>query len=253
MHLTSQTLTKPANRVARPENRGIAGSRALHTLSTLLFASSVCVAMLVVRFLWAGNLHLYGLFENLLLAWIPLSVALLIRYMPILAGWRRLWFWGALFIWILFFPNAFYLVTDLSHMSQYPTDGVAPWFDMLMTTCFAAGGIFLGCLSLYLMHLFVRQRFGSLMGWTFAVGMLAFGSFGIYMGRVLRLNSWDIVAHPFTLIGEISSLSQSTSLGEAIAFCIGFFFFSLAVYTFVISIARLHEDNATRETSLKRG
>ena len=246
MQLGSQTFTKAVDRITRSKNREIAGGRALHTLSTLLFASSVCSGMLVVRFLWAGNLHLYGLFENLLLAWIPLSVALFIRCMPILAGWRRLWFWGALFIWILFFPNAFYLVTDLAHMSQYPTDGVAPWFDMLMTTCFAAGGIFLGCLSLYLMHLFVRQRFGSLMGWTFAVGMLALGSFGIYMGRILRLNSWDVVAHPFAFLGEISSLRQPTSLAEAVAFCVGFFFFSLAVYTFVISIARLHEDNGPR-------
>jgi uncharacterized membrane protein len=80
-------------------------------------------------------------------------------------------------------------------------------------------------------------------GWIFAGGMLVRASFGIYLGHLLGLNSWDIVAHPFGLFREISSLTQPTSLGEAIAFSVTFFFFLLAVYTFVISIARLHESS----------
>lgn len=242
--LASPTPTKPRDITPPSAHRKIAIRRALHTLSTLLLASCVCVGMLVVRILWAGNFHLYGLFENLVLAWIPLSVALLIRYMPALKGWHRLWFWLALIIWVLFYPNAFYLVTDFTHINNYPADGVARWFDLLMFTSFASGGMFLGCLSLYLMQLFVQHRFGGRTGWTFAVAMLALGSFGIYLGRVLRFNSWDIVAHPFRLLGSISALTQAATLREAVAFSVTFFFFSLAVYTFLISIARLHEKDA---------
>lgn len=233
--------TKPRDITAPSAQRKIEGRRALHTLSTLLLASCLCVAMLVGRIFWAGNFHLYGLFENLVLAWIPLSVALVIRYMPALPGWHRLWFWLALIIWVLFYPNAFYLVTDFTHINTYPTDRVPEWFDLLMFTSFASGGIFLGCLALYLMQLFVQHRFGGRSGWSFAITMLALGSFGIYLGRVLRFNSWDVATHPHRLLGSISALTQAASLREAVAFSVTFFFFSLAVYTFLISIARLHE------------
>jgi uncharacterized membrane protein len=242
--LASPTPTKPRDVISPSAPRKIAVRRALHTLSTLLLASCVCVGMLVIRVVWAGNFHLSELFENLVLAWIPLSVALLIRYLPALRGWRRLWFWLALVIWVLFYPNAFYLVTDFTHLGDDPSDGVAKWFDLLMITSFASGGMFLGCLSLYLMQLFVQQRFSGRIGWSFAITMLALGSFGIYMGRVLRLNSWTIISHPFRLFGRISGLTQAATLWEAVAFSATFFFFSLAIYTFLISIARLHEKDA---------
>src|SRR5215210_1178358 len=112
-----RTQTPPARRPIQP-------TRARHVLNTLLFATFVCVGMLVLRFVRAENLRFSGLFGNLLLAWIPLSLAFLIRRMPALAGWRRCWFWGAIVLWIVFFPNAFYLVTDLIHMKKFGMDGV---------------------------------------------------------------------------------------------------------------------------------
>ena len=217
--------------------------RIFHTLATLVFASAVCTGMLAVRFYWAHNLRFAGLFGNLLLAWIPLGLALLIRQMPPAEGRRRLWFWTAVIAWVLFFPNAFYIVTDLIHMNKFGMDGVVRWYDMLMTACFASGGIFIGCLSLYLMHLLVRQRFGWHAGWGFAIGMLGLGAFGIYMGRVLRLNSWDVVARPSKLVKEIASVALPGHRGDALAFSLMFFFFSLAAYSFVVSMARLHEND----------
>ena len=87
----------------------------------------------------------------------------------------RFKFWSVLMLWVLFFPNAFYLVTDLIHMKKFGLDGIYRWFDLMMTTSFASTGVFLGCLSLYLLHLFVRQRHGWKAGWLFASGMLALG------------------------------------------------------------------------------
>jgi uncharacterized membrane protein len=146
----------------------------------------------------------------------------------------------------LFFPNAFYLVTDLIHMKKFGLDGIARWFDLLMTTSFACGGIFLGCLSLYVMHLTVRKRWGWKVGWAFASGMLALGSFGIYLGRALRLNSWDVVTRPLKLVGDVSSLVEPKSMAEVTGFSVTFFFFSLAADCFVVSIARLHEAETSR-------
>ncbi len=87
--------------------------------------------------------------------------------------------------WSFFYPNAFYITTDFIHLKN--SGGVFRWFDLLTVMSFAVGGMFLGCLSLYLLHLFVRERFGWCVGWLFAGGTLAMGSFGIYLGRVLRV------------------------------------------------------------------
>ena len=226
--------------MSKPEEHHIPTERIRHTLYTLAFATVVCTGMLVVRFICAGDLRFRfsGLLGNLLLAWIPLVLALLIP--RIHSGRRRFWFWSALVAWVLFFPNSFYITTDLIHTKKFGTDGIFRWFDMLMTTCFACGGMFLGSLSLYLMHLFVRQRFGWRAAWFFAGSMLALGSFGIYLGRFLRLNSWDVVARPLKLVGDITALFEPKSLTEVAAFSVTFFFFSLAIYIFVVSLARLH-------------
>ena len=225
--------------------RIIPANRFRHTLYTLIFASAVCTGMLVTRMACAGNLQFSGLFGNLLLAWIPMLLSLFIGRKP---GFDKRWgFWSLVVLWVLFFPNAFYLATDLIHIKKFGSDGIFRWFDMLMTTSFACGGMSLGCLSLYLMHLSVRGRFGWRIGWVFAAGMLALGSFGIYLGRSLRLNSWDVVTRPLKLVGDISSLLEPKSAKEVGAFSVTFFFFSLAVYAFTVSIARLHERDAQQD------
>jgi uncharacterized membrane protein len=221
--------------------RTISRVRARHTLTTLLFATLFCAALLVARWGWTGTVRFSSFFGNLLLAWIPMVLALLIRRLGPPATSRRALFWTAVVCWVLFFPNAPYIVTDIIHMKKFGMDGVPRWFDMMMTMAFACSGLFLGCLSLYSMHLLVRARFGWRRAWGFAVGMLALGSFGIYLGRFLRLNSWDVVAHPQKLISEIASIAEPTRLGEAAAFSATFFGFSLVAYSFVVSMSRLHE------------
>lgn len=222
--------------------RPLAVKRVRHTLGTLVFASAVCTGMLLVRCVCADGhrFRFTGFFGNLLLAWIPLGLALLLRRLP--ARRNRFGFWSTLVTWVLFFPNAFYLTTDLIHTKKFGTDGIYPWFDLLMTTAFACGGLFLGSLSLYLLHLAVRQRFGWRVGWMFAGGMLALGAFGIYLGRFLRLNSWDVVTRPLKLAGDVSALLGPKSRPEVAAFAVTFFFFSLAVYCLMVSVARLHEE-----------
>jgi uncharacterized membrane protein len=219
--------------------RAVHAHRVRHILGTLLFGTLVCAGLLVARYLCVGKTRFDYLFWNLFLAWIPLGLALWIRRMP---GQRRMAFWTAVVLWVLFFPNSFYIVTDLMHAKTFGMDGAYLWFDILLAMSYVCGGIFLGCLSLYLMQLFVRERFGWRVGWLFSGAMLVLGSFGIYLGRFLRLNSWDAIVRPWKLMGHVSSLLDAASAKEVAAFTVAFFFFSLAIYCFVVSIARLHEE-----------
>jgi len=207
---------------------------------SLLFASLVCVGMLGTRIISSHGYRFTGFFGNLLLAWIPLLLSLAIPYLMERSTRPRVYGWSATVVWILFFPNCFYMVTDLVHMNKFGTDGIPRWHDLLMTMCFAFTGMFLGSLSLYQMQHFVRKMKGRQYGWFFAIGMLVLGSYGIYLGRFLRLNSWDVVARPTRLARHIYYFAGPGGHSDVISFTITFFFFSLAAYAFFVSIAHLH-------------
>lgn len=206
----------------------------------LAVPSIVSVAMVLGRFAYVGDLRFRfcGLLLNLLLAWIPMALALVICLGP-----RRRPVLMVLVIgWLLFFPNAFYIITDLIHDHKFGMDGVYRWYDILMTACFSVSGMFLGTFSLYLLHSIVRARFGRGAGWFFAGAVLALSSYGTYLGRVLRLNSWDAVLRPGALFQTI--LTGSGRASEIVLFCGGFFLFSAVVYSFIVSAVHLHEPSS---------
>ena len=70
------------------------------------------------------------------------------------------------------------------------------WYDVLLLIWYAFIGLFLGMVSLFLMHEIVRREFGSWLGWGFVLLVAGLTSMGVYMGRFLRWNSWDILNSP---------------------------------------------------------
>src|SRR5262249_22497374 len=104
-------------------------------------------------------------------------------------------------VWLVFFPNAPYLITDIIHLR--PRAYAPFWFDLIVLVAFAWTGFILGLVSLVLMQEVIRSFAGGLVSWLFAFIALALSSFGIYLGRFLRWNSWDLLLNPFALLGEI--------------------------------------------------
>jgi len=176
--------------------------RQVAVVATLTFATAVCVAMLAVRIVYSDTYaHLHMLW-NLFLAWLPLLAALT-AYNLKKRDRRPAWLLIApcAFLWLLFFPNAPYLLTDLLHLRP---GGVIPmWYDVLMLSAFAWTGIFLGLVSLYLMHTLVRRAAGVTAGWLFALFVLALTGFGVYLGRFPRWNSWDLLFNTGDLLRDI--------------------------------------------------
>lgn len=204
-------------------------------LPPLLFASAVCAGLLLMRWGWSGRPRFSGFFGNLLLAWIPLALTLVMERLRVAPVPRQRWLWTCAVCWFLFFPNAPYIVTDMVHLGKHAGDGVPKWFDILVIMAHAITGLFIGCTSLGAMESVVAARMGRRAGWAFAAGMLALASFGIYLGRFLRLNSWDVLVRPVKLIEQVSALLHPTKAFEVCVFSATFFLFSLGVYWFIAS------------------
>jgi uncharacterized membrane protein len=166
--------------------------RRLAILASLGGLSALVVAMVAVRIVFAGNDWYTNLLWNLFLAWIPFGLAVYVYDGHRRLSRLKLWAGGAL--WLLFFPNALYIVTDFKYLGEAP--GAPVWYDVMLVAAAALCGLLLGFTSLYLMQEVVRGAVGTARAWAFAFTTLALGSFGVYLGRFERWNSWDVFTRP---------------------------------------------------------
>ena len=170
-------------------------SRFALTLSALLAASALCVALVEYRIHRTGDPFYRFLVWNLFLAWVPVAFAVVAherarRRLDVVTG-------TLLVLWLLFFPNAPYLLTDFIHLAEGYQ--VPVWYDALMLSSFAWTGLLLGFVSLYLVQLVTRRVVGPFWSWVGVASALALASFGVYLGRFVRVNSWDALIRPGSL------------------------------------------------------
>jgi uncharacterized membrane protein len=165
-------------------------SRVLLALSALVAASVWCGVLLAVRKVEFGYFTYAGLVWNLVLAWVPLILAalLVVAYSRVRS---RLELGAIGLAWLVFLPNAPYVLTDFVHL--VPDHRV---YDSLLIASFAGTSLALGFVSLLLVQLVVTRLAGALVGWLTAIVSLFVASMGIYLGRVHRVNSWDVVHRP---------------------------------------------------------
>jgi uncharacterized membrane protein len=161
----------------------------------------VAVALLASRVAFSGSRTYLFLIWNLVLAWVPLVAAsVLARVPPARAHWPKLL--GIAAVWLVFLPNAPYLVTDLLHLGNSPA---APkWFDATMLFAFACAGCVVGFSSLSAVHARVDEAIGRGGGWVFVVAVSGLSAFGVYLGRFKRWNSWDVVSDPQALLRDVA-------------------------------------------------
>jgi uncharacterized membrane protein len=92
---------------------------------------------------------------------------------------------------------------------------------------FAFTGHFIGLISLYLVHASVRREWGRAPGWTVTALAIVLSGMGIFVGRFVRLNSWDIFRSPLATLAKILS---SAFKPRAILFSLAFAFFIGSTY-----------------------
>jgi uncharacterized membrane protein len=207
--------------------------RAIYAALALL--SLFSVALVFTRYWYSGEPRFGWVIWNLFLAWIPfgLAAALYDRHR---AGARPLSLLPLGLLWLLFLPNAPYIVTDFKHLLA-PSAVVPLWVDVVLIAAPAWTGMLLGFLSLYLVQSVVRQLAGPRVAWAAAIAALGLASFGIYLGRVLRWNSWDVIANP-SILSDLGSIVVEP---RAIAMTILLSGFLTLSYLVVYSFMRFEE------------
>ncbi len=197
----------------------------------LLGAATVfCLILVRVRLSENDGTHYSYLFlvKNLTLAWIPFLIALVTRSLALPRRVFRFILPVGCVIWLIFFPNAPYLLTDFQHLRLF-SDSPQLWFDVIMVTWFALTGLFLGLVSLFVMHGLVRRELGPVAGWAFVFFAALLSSAGIFAGRFVRINSWDILRNPVGW-GRDLVLRAGDSGSRAFGFISLYTFFLLFIY-----------------------
>jgi uncharacterized membrane protein len=197
-------------------------------------ATIFSVAIWLVRSEFSGSGRYGFLIWNLFLAWIPFLISYFTYTLPLKRRWINTIIPISAFFWLIFFPNAPYILTDFQHLAN-PTGELPVWYDVMMLIWFAFTGLLLGMVSLFLMQEIMRREFGRWLGWAFVALVTALSSAGVYMGRFLRWNSWDILRDPTGIALYTFERAQNPSL-QSIAFTslfgLFFLFLYITLYTF---------------------
>lgn len=187
-----------------------------HSHKALLLIGAVCMFLISFRIMYTGRITFIFLVWNLFLAFVPYYVSLMMRKNH--SKWSLFIYGG---IWLVFFPNAPYLITDFIHLPLRTSPTF--WFDLSLLTMFSIAGFVLAILSLHHIHALINQLYSKIVGYIAIMGLVLLSGFGIYLGRVLRWNSWDILTNPKGLSIDILRIFQSeTMFFEASGFTLMF-------------------------------
>jgi uncharacterized membrane protein len=216
----------------------------LSVFMLLNIACAVCIGLVFARVAYSDSGRHLGLIWNLFLAWIPFMLA----YFAYLVSWRRATLYLIIpfiaFLWLIFFPNAPYMLTDLQDLAR-KASGAPLWYDVIIVVWSSWTGMLLGVISLYLMQNIIIRAFGRAAGWIFVFVISGLSSFGIYIGRFVRLNSWDILQNPGETAQEILGIVVDPSRRLA-AFTFLYTFFFLFIFLLLYSFSHMLREQITR-------
>lgn len=193
-------------------------------VTSLFLLSVVGLFLIIVRVYLTGNYFYVFLLWNLLLAWVPLFFTSIISGQA--KGNKNIYLIKLLVVtvlWLLFFPNAPYIITDFLHLKKRAD--IPLWFDAILLFVFSFTGLISGLISLHVVHEKIRVFFGRNLGWLFVAGASLLSGFGVYLGRFLRLNSWDVFTEPVKVfIRSWNVLLTLPAIGMTMMFFLIIFF-----------------------------
>lgn len=168
----------------------------------LILSNAVSVLFFAFRVIGAGNNRYLFLIWNLLLGWLPLLFAWLLKVRLSKTPWFSVGNLLLTLLWLGFLPNSFYIVSDLIHL--HSTGEISVLYDATMLFSYIFNGYVLGFMSLYIIHVQLIKRLSPKIVNLFIAGIILICSFAIYLGRYLRWNTWDVLINPAGLLFDVS-------------------------------------------------
>ncbi len=214
----------------------------LRTKSTLyLFCMTMfCFMLSTMRLLRTDKVTLLFLNWNLFLAFLPWLITKWINYKKIR---NKILFALMIISWILLFPNSPYILTDLFHLKIRAS--VPLWYDLIVILAYAWTGLMFGFVSLqYILKLLgekIERKYVDII----AILFLFISAFGVYLGRYMRWNSWDIISNPFDIFHDVfDRFANPTDHGRTWAVTILFGIFLNMIF---FSIRMINEENIDKK------
>lgn len=164
----------------------------------LLPLTGFSVLLIVARVLYTSEFMFSFLLWNIILALVPLFMS--VKALNADTSIKRLVFSC---LWLLFFPNSMYIITDLFHLKQ--RDEIPLWYDLILLFSSAMNGLIYGLLSLSNMEKIIARLNNNILRNLLVFCIMLLCGYGIYLGRFERWNSWDIITQPYSLADSIVS------------------------------------------------
>lgn len=201
------------------------------------------VMLSLARVVFFGSTSLLYLLWNMFLAFLPFLISSVLVWHIDHNKASTITVTISGIFWLLLFPNAPYIVTDLMHLGE---SSVVPiWYDTLLYFCFATVGLTLGFHSLFHVEHLLKERWSRHYVRNMLGFLLLFSSFGIYLGRFLRFNSWDVFTDNNNFIKNIMLvLSGTLHFPDAYIFTVSFFSF---LWVFYIAWKYSKEEHLSRK------
>ena len=145
------------------------------------------IALLITaRIIYSGSFRFIFMSWNIFLAWIPFVLSCYFEAYRKKEKWKQAFLFAS---WLLFFPNALYIVTDLIHLEA--STNVPLWYDAVLLFASSFIGLMMAFISLQKAEYLLLGYFGDKTVKGMIAGILFLGAFGVYLGRFQRWNSWD--------------------------------------------------------------
>jgi uncharacterized membrane protein len=178
--------------------------------------------------------------RNLLLAWTPMLLVIALDVLVVDAVDRVdepvavAGFVVVLALFALFLPNSSYLITELAHLRE-ADDAIPVWYDVIAVLSLTMCGILLCCVSLaYVQAILDQSVVGTAWSWVMVSAFLVLANFGTYLGRRLRVNSWDAILRPHRVLAATSRYLTAERRGiEALGYTLVLSSFTMCVYLVV--------------------
>ena len=156
----------------------------------LLLCIIFSMSLLLVRFVYAQTPDYRFYIWNTFLAAIPYVISTQLLKLKKMNSAAIVF----LVAWLLFFPNAPYMITDIFHYEERPP--VPFWYDVLLVISAAWNGLILGMVSMMNVENFLSRHIKPLLVKFIVFTSLLLCGYGIFIGRFLRFNSWNILTDP---------------------------------------------------------